>query len=420
MRKIRDLLTSMSFAIVLLVLLAACCAFGSFITQGQTYEWYAGAYGERAAVLIMALYLDDIYHSWWFFALGGFLCLDLLLCDLVRLPSLIRRTKKAIDPQSILRSPVTASLSHVADPAPVFSALHMPEPKAFGQDGVSGLFSVKNRAGLWGAWVCHLGILLLILGFGLGQMTHMEYTVYGVPGDEKPIGDTGLTLSIDDFRIDRREDGTARQYTASITVSGKNAAAQSGKASVNHPAALHGLKIYQNSTGWAAAVTVSRDGETLQEKVLCAGEYMPIQALPELSVFFNAFYPDYAPAENEALEGHAYLYTLYYRGQIAGMNILLPGEVITVDDYTIRFSDPQEYTLLQVKQDRFTSLALMGGLIVLIGLLLAFYCQPRTLWALSGQDGLWNVYGFSPKGGALFAEQLHSAQEATPKLQKEE
>ena len=62
----------------------------------------------------------------------------------------------------------------------------------------------------------------------------------------------------------------------------------------------------------------------------------------------------------------------------------------------------------------------MGGLIVLIGLLLAFYCQPRTLWALSGQDGLWNVYGFSPKGGALFAEQLHSAQEATPKLQKEE
>ncbi|MBO4368427.1 MAG: cytochrome c biogenesis protein ResB, partial [Clostridia bacterium] len=295
MKKIRDLLSSMSFAIALLVLLAVCCAFGSFITQGQTYEWYAGVYGERAAVLIIALYLDDVYHSWWFFALAGFLCLDLLLCDLTKLPSLIRRTKNACSPQSVLRSPVTASLSDITDPAPVFSALHMPAPKAFGQEGASGLYSVKNRSGLWGAWVCHLGILLLILGFSLGQITHVEYTVYGVPGDEKPIGDTGYTLSIDDFRIDRRDDGTAQQYTASITVSGDDIPAQSAEASVNHPAALHGYKIYQNSTGWAAAVTVSKGGEALQEMVLCAGEYMSVQAIPELSVFFNAFYPNYAP-----------------------------------------------------------------------------------------------------------------------------
>ena len=85
-------------------------------------------------------------------------------------------------------------------------------------DGREALFASKHRVGLWGAWVCHLGILLLILGFGLGQMTQKLYTVYGVPGTTRPIGDTEKALTIDDFRVDLRPDDTVEQYTADITV----------------------------------------------------------------------------------------------------------------------------------------------------------------------------------------------------------
>ena len=56
----------MQFAIGLLVVLAAVCALGSFITQGQTYDAYAQLYGERTAGAIMALQLDDVFHAWWF------------------------------------------------------------------------------------------------------------------------------------------------------------------------------------------------------------------------------------------------------------------------------------------------------------------------------------------------------------------
>ena len=45
----------MQFALILLLVLAAACAFGSFITQGQTLSWYTTAYGERAAAAIMLL-----------------------------------------------------------------------------------------------------------------------------------------------------------------------------------------------------------------------------------------------------------------------------------------------------------------------------------------------------------------------------
>ena len=74
MKKIGKFLSSMPFAITLLVLLAAACAFSSTVSQGQAYEYYAAQYGERTAGLILALHLDDAFHSWWFIGLSAFLC----------------------------------------------------------------------------------------------------------------------------------------------------------------------------------------------------------------------------------------------------------------------------------------------------------------------------------------------------------
>ena len=64
----------------------------------------------------------------------------------------------------------------------VFGALHMGTPeKHTTKDGREALIAGKNAAGIWGrAWICHLGILLLIAGFALGQMTLKKMdTVWG-------------------------------------------------------------------------------------------------------------------------------------------------------------------------------------------------------------------------------------------------
>ena len=59
----------MTFAVILLVLLVVACAVGSFVKQGQTFDWYAASYSETAAAWIMALRLNDTFHSWWFFCI---------------------------------------------------------------------------------------------------------------------------------------------------------------------------------------------------------------------------------------------------------------------------------------------------------------------------------------------------------------
>ena len=66
LKKAWNFLSSMRFAVILLLVLIAACAAGSFVTQGQTLAWYTQTYSERTAALIMALHLDDVFHSLWF------------------------------------------------------------------------------------------------------------------------------------------------------------------------------------------------------------------------------------------------------------------------------------------------------------------------------------------------------------------
>ena len=409
-------LTSMPFAIALLILLALACAGASMITQGQTLNWYVAQYGERTASLIMTLSLDDAFHSWWFILISAFLCLNLLFCNLIRLPQLISRTKNEKNVNVTAVTAAGVSVEGIEDAEKAFARLRMPKPEE-GQDeeGRKILYASKNRIGLWGAWVCHLGILLLILGFSLGQFTKEDYAVYGVPGQTKPVGKTGLQLTIDDFEIGLREDDTVEQYTARITASNGAGREEKAEISVNHPARMFGMTFYQNSTGWAARIGITKDGQYLQDAVLCTGEFVPVKDKEDLIVYFNAFYPDYELVQGQGpmtrsgnLNNPAYLYTVYYRGEVLGMNVLMPDEVLTIDEYEVTFSEPQPYTVIQVKRDAFTPLAFAGGILVMLGLILAFYLIPVRVLARKEEDGTWTFYGLCQKGGPLFRERFEN------------
>lgn len=421
MKKIGRFLSSMPFAIVLLVLLAIFCAFSSTVSQGLTYDQYAVEYGERAAGLILALRLDDAFHSWWFIGLSAFLCLNLLCCNLIRLPALLKRVRTFKDPEKTATTKATAEACGQEDPRSVFSELGLTKPReGRNTDGQEMLFSAGHTAGFWGAWVCHLGIILLILGFTLGQMTAEQYTVYAMPGQSKTLDNTGLTVRVDDFQVNRTPNGTVQQYTASLTVSDPVSGAQlSGEARVNAPANLFGYKFFQNSIGWGADVRVLENGKELQTETLCAGEFFPVKDKQDLVIYLQAVYPDYIQQEgtgpasaSDEVRNPAYLYRVYYQGQLLGMNILMSGEELTIDEYTVLFDNPRNYTLLAVKRDSFTWLVLLGGLVTLAGLVLAFWLQPRAIWAVREEKG-WHLYGLNRKGGVLFRDEfLKAAAEA--------
>lgn len=484
LKKAGRFLCSMKCAVILLVILAAACTAGSLIPQGQTAAYYTANYAESLAGVVLLFHLDDVFHCWWFVGLTIFLCVNLLACNVLRFPALRKRVKEgftatkriaewdgvpaavtAEEPEEIFKRlgfrnvtrgvMAVTRLTQTEDVAGINAeenaetaedaVVYVSGIEAAGSETVLTRYAVRNRIGVWGAWLCHLGMLVIIVGFGLGQMFQVQYSVYGVPGQTKPIGDTGYELRIDDFQVKLREDDTVEQYETVMTVTraGENPVAggtvetigaaeaagtepgetgtaetsgYSGTAaavSVNHPVAIHGMKFYQNSTGWAANVQICKGSELLQQGVICAGEYAPVEDMEGLAVLLNAFYPDYvrgadgmpATASSE-LNNPGYLYTLYYNDRILGMNVLTEDEIITVEDYGIRFTDPQQYTLIQIKRDPFTPVAAAGGLLVMLSLVLAFYLPPEEVWAVQRSDGTWALAGRSRKAGAYFLEEL--------------
>ena len=425
MKKYIKKLFSMKTALAILALLILACIAGSVISQGYTDTYYTENYSSFISTIILGLGLDDVFHVWWFVGLTIFLCINLLGCNLIRFPAILRQMK-SYDAQHFTKNEVDVVIEN--DPKGLFEKMGFHKIEETTKDGYTAYYSVKNKFGLWGAWLTHLGMLIIIVGFALGQMYTQKYTVYGVKGQTKEVEGTNLSLTIDDFNIYLREDETVEQYVANVTVTDLDTnESESGETSVNNPCNLLGYKVYQNSTGWAATIEVrDEDDNYLESDIVCAGEYMRVDSIEGLYVVFRSFYPDYVNYDGQPytlssnLNNPAYLYMLYYDDQVLGMNILEANEKITIDGYSIIFKDPQQYTLLQLKTDPYTWIPAVGAVVILLGIFLSFYLRTAELYAIE-KDGKWNITGYSKKGGVLFHDQLlEEANKLLENSQKEE
>ena len=405
LKKICKFIASMRFAIILLIVVAVACVVGSLVPQGEQFALYRDSYAERTAAFILAFHLDDVFHSWWFITLVALLCLSVLLCNLTRVIALILQTKYAADPARAIAETPTATASGVAEIEPVFKRLHFYRPVRTASDGKDVLFGCRNRLGFWGAWVCHIGIVLIVLGYAFGQMTLFSTEVYGTPGQTKPIENTPYEVTIDDFQINRSETGFIEQYISTLTVKNtETGETQRGTSSVNHPAVLGGYKFYQTASGSAVRVTIAEDGVPFESADLCVGEELTIDFLPGLSLYLYAYEPD--------LDGRpAYQILFFYNGQHmdVGKSYFAPGAVIDMSPYAITLSEPLDYTLLRVKKDSFAWLVALGAALTSLGLFFALYVVPETLWAIRDEDGTWTVNGRSRKLAPLFVGQFDRA-----------
>lgn len=348
-RKIFGFLCGMRFSLLLLGVILAACVAGSVIPQGRAESVYTAAYGSVGSGLIHALRLDHVFTCGWFIVLAVLLCLNLLLCSILRFPQLARRWREDYGlARRLQKQDASFSL-----PLPENADLaKLGLGRAAVQDGYR--YAVRGRIGLWGSWLCHLGMLLVIVGFALGQLLVQEWVVYGIPGSTQPIGDTGYQLAIDDFRVDLREDYTVEQYTA------------------------------------------------------------PDQ-LPTLLFLLNKFYPDLVRTADGSLytatpvcnNPHS-LYSIYYQNQLLAMNVVPMGEAVTVDHFSFTLHDPVQYTLIVIKTDPTAWFVGLASLLMAAGILLAFYCRPQEVWT----DGK-TFWARAEKAPDLLRGQLEAALEAT-------
>ena len=405
----------MKLALLLLGMITMACAAGSLIPQRLLPAQYTARYGSRLAGVLLALELDRVFTAWWFLLLVGLLVLNLLVCSLLRFPRILKEYREGFSLEARLQKGVALFElpSAPEEGGAFFRRMGFRDARETEKDGARWRYASRRRMGIWGSWLSHLGMLLIVAGFALGQLLLFEASVYGVPGQTLPVPESSLSVTVDAFDIRLREDGTVAQYAADLTVTDGKGGSMTGRTMVNAPLKAFGKDFFQNSTGWAVNLDTYRGTDTLDSRVFFAGESIDLAQLNAdhlpLALVFHAFYPDFVNDGNgprtlsPRLNNPAALFSLYYQGKLVDMNVAGMGYDIKAADYRFVMSEPRPYTLLQVVGDPAAPLTLLGGALMLLGLILAFYFRPEELWMRLDGGGA-AVFGRSVRGAALFRD----------------
>ena len=92
----------MRSGMIMLALVAALSILGTLIPQGRTVEFYAQNFSGAEVSAIQFFQLDRVYSAWWYGLLILLLSINLILCNLRRLPKLLKEWRSPMVPETIL------------------------------------------------------------------------------------------------------------------------------------------------------------------------------------------------------------------------------------------------------------------------------------------------------------------------------
>lgn len=322
----------MRFAIFMLIVLGLLSIIGSLIPQNMPAEVYIERYGDRAD-LILSLGLDQVYTTWWFALATAFLCLSLLFCVVVKIKPIIQLHKK-------------------------------------------GGFRASSRK--IGSWILHVGMLVTILFFALGNATAYQESIYNVPGSISQVPNRDMTIEIEEFEITLREDDTVSEYRTRAKVFQGDELIEEGDILVNHPMIADGYQFSQASFGLAVDCQIYKQKESIGTAVLFEREFVAADN-DILAVQMINLFPDVEEREDglynasKKLNNPYIQYSIYYAGNLVKQGMVESDSTVSVGNYDIEFTNPRHYTVLDIRKDDFAIFTGLGALLLMGGIVLVFF-----------------------------------------------
>ena len=383
MRKFFNYLRSMRFGVLLLALIGICSVIGTVIPQGREIAWYAQNYRSFHAVILL-LRLHKVFSSWYFIALLVLLCLNLSLCSLLRLRSVIKGKKTERETAAAM-----PDMYHLGSEGLAVLRSRMESIRAHGEthDGVT-VWS-KNGIGRYGTFITHLSILLTVIFGALALYTPTTEDHNVMPGETFTLSD-GTAVSVESFRL---TDETGRlDYESMINIT-----LPDGRSSgtvplrVNHPVSLGPWKLYQQSFGTAGSITVT-DLSTGGTDDFLLTDMSFLTADGRSGLWYDMLYPDYLrdPGGDVTLititEG-SYPNPIYQVRVIAEdvntPTLAVPGDTLEVLGLRFAFNDPVEYPGIRFKHvyPLINALLVAAFSLMIAGLYLTFFCETVLIKA---------------------------------------
>ena len=382
MKRVLRFLQSMKFGMLLLLLILACSFAGSLIPQQHDAMDYVRRYGENMARILMALRLNDVFHTAYFIGLMLALCINLIFCSLLRLPA-ARKKGQALN-EKAAAMPVEHPLSkEESEKLKAFLAKKRFLPV---QTENGALFS-RHRLGIYGSFLTHLSILLVLLAGSAAIYFADARDIDVMPGETLALED-GTKLTVEAFHI---SDETGKlDYASRITAVSKDGQRQAQKEiRVNEPLRFGQYKIYQQTYGTAGSILIDNAANGKSDTVILKeASFLTLDGVN--GVFFSALYPGYVKDDSgyiTLITGTSGDYTdpVYDLRLVdnGGMKPVLafPGDTLKVGDISYTMQAPASYPGLRIKAVSGAVLGLMYAVFtfMVLALYVCFFMSPVSV-----------------------------------------
>ena len=280
-------ISSLRFAISLIIFIALSSGIGTFIPQGNSKEFYidffnkAPIFGYFDGQKVLRLQLDHLYTSFWFLLALVLLCISLAACSFRRQIPSLKSSLKWIDYKNEkrlnkLQLSSNFQINHDDDYISKFDLIL--KEKGWNtykfQDRLSAR---KGLIGKLGPIIVHVGLIVLLIGSAYGSFTSQSNEQYLTKGESLDLinesNNSRATIKLENFLIERESDGVPKQFVSTLDFFSENPKLNEIKtAEVNHPIRFKGLTIYQ--ADWAvSSIIIEIDNILYQIK---------LKAIPEI------------------------------------------------------------------------------------------------------------------------------------------
>ena len=372
MKKIFDFLSSSKLGIVLFFLIASISIIGTILPPE---------------------YSIDFYHSWFFIALLFLFLINLVACSVKRFPVSWKQYKKdlsKIDPVNLAIKEVIK----IKNKEKLEKKLLSLGFKKIERDGREVFVKDKYRFSYLSVYFVHFSLVIVLIGAIIGG-------IFGFSG-RLIIGEGGVsnqiitskggiiflpfTVKLNKFEIQLYPDGkTPKEYISEVTIL-DNGTKLDEVIKVNHPLKYKGYTFYQASWDIMPTLLVEINSETIK------GVY---KIAPNLPAFINNKYiiklEGYRMHENFFACKILFINTEKNETKSEIFLLGIPkkfefaGEVFSVHVKDVK----EKYiSIFEVKKDPGVWIVFLGFFLMVLGVILVYFFEPKTFLASFKEDRL--------------------------------
>ncbi len=257
-------ISSLRFAIFLLLFLAFSSGIGTFIPQKMETEVYLETYNSSPIFgfidgnKILLLQLDHIYTSQWFVLSLFLLCFSLASSSIRKQIPTLKASLLWTDydnEEKFKKLQLATKWDDSEDKKLISFADKFLKNKGWEiLPKENRLSARKGVLGRLGPILVHTGLIILLIGSAYGNFSRKSVEEFLVINEGIDLindkSSEQFSLKLKEFNIEREEDGLPKQFTSNLEISSNNSIEKiQKKTEVNHPLRYKGLTIYQ--ADWA-------------------------------------------------------------------------------------------------------------------------------------------------------------------------